>query len=211
MLKSDLNATLWVIGGALLISLFARGRELASFSFLLMVWMIVEGVQGKRSWASMGFRLDNLWIELKRNAALIGVVGVGVQAAFWVTARFLYPPLWDQIQGRLTSMRVWFPSLTLLLTFVILETLLEEASCRGFVQGRLVPHIGTLLAIVLAAILHTGFHWQVHVSLAATIVDLAFVFVDNLIYGWIFARSENIFVAWLPHLLADAVSLAMLL
>jgi len=42
-------------------------------------------------------------------------------------------------------------------------------------------------------------------------VNLALAFLDNLIYGWVFACSGNIFVVWLALLLADAVSLANLL
>jgi membrane protease YdiL (CAAX protease family) len=211
MAKADLRPTLLITLGALLISLTVRKRELASCFFLLTAWTVVEGFRGRRSWASMGFQRDNLWQELKFNAALIGLVGPVFQVFFWFTARFAYPPLWDQILGRLASIWAWIPSLVPLLTLVIIETLLEEIGCRGFVQGRLAHTLGMVPAILIGTFLHTALHWQVHVSIAATLLDLVFVFADNLVYGWIFARSQNIFVAWIAHLFADLVSLTLLL
>jgi membrane protease YdiL (CAAX protease family) len=211
MARADLHSTFLITFSALLISLTVRGRELASFSFLLTCWMVVEGFQGRRSWESMGFRREYFWQELRHNAALIGLVGLVFQGIFWVTAQHIYPALWDQILGRLASMQIWVSSLVPLLIFVIIETLLEEIGCRGFVQGRLAHTLGTMPAILIGAVLHTGLHWQVHVRIAATLLDLAFVFADNLVYGWIFARSQNIFTAWIAHLFADLVSLFPLL
>jgi hypothetical protein len=43
------------------------------------------------------------------------------------------------------------------------------------------------------------------------ITDLAFVAIDAVIYGAIFARCKNIFVAWLAHFLADVVGLALII
>ena len=208
---ADLRSTALITLGALLISVTARGRELVSFSFLLMTWMVVEGFRGQRSWASMGFRRDNFWQELRRNAALIGMVGAVFQAIFWFTARFVYLPLWDQIQGCLASIQTWIPSLFPLLAFITIETLLEEISFRGFIQNRLASHIRVFPAILVGAFFHTGFHWQFHVNVAATIIDLAFMLADNLVYGWIFARSQSIFIAWVAHLSADLISLSLLL
>ena len=42
-------------------------------------------------------------------------------------------------------------------------------------------------------------------------VDLALIVVDSIIYGIIFARSNNVFVAWVAHFLADLVGMAFLL
>jgi membrane protease YdiL (CAAX protease family) len=42
-------------------------------------------------------------------------------------------------------------------------------------------------------------------------VDLAMVLVDSLIYGVIFARSNNVFVSWAAHFLADIAGVVFLL
>jgi len=210
MYKPELRTTVLVASGALVISLLARGREGGAFSFLLTLWVVMEGVRGRYDWVSMGFRLDNTWQELKRNAWLIGFVGIFTQLGFWLVANYLYTPLREQIMGRITSMRVWIPSLALLLVFISYQTLAEEIAFRGFIQGRLAPLWGTPLAISLSALFFAGFHWQVYISLPVTLIDLMFVALDGVIYGWIFARSRKIWVAWLAHLIADLVSLALL-
>lgn len=211
MEKPGLRTTLLVIGGTLVIALMAHERELSSWCFLLTLWTIGEGMLGHRRWRDMGFRLDTLWPELKHNAFLIGLVGVMAQGVFWLVARSLYPPLWVQVQERLASMRLWFPSLPVLFAFVLFETLSEEVGCRGFVQGRLAPYLGTLPALLLANLLFVAGHWRIQANLPATMLDILFVALDGAIYGWLYARSGNVFVSWLAHLLADVVGLALLL
>jgi membrane protease YdiL (CAAX protease family) len=211
MEKPKLHTTLLVMGGTLVISLMAHERELSSWCFLLTLLMIAEGVLRHRRWRDMGFKLDTLWSELEHNVFLIFLVGVIMQVGFWLVTRFLYPPLWVLVQERLNLMRVWFPSIPVLFAFIFLETLSEEVGCRGFVQGRLSPYMGMLPALLLANVFFAAGHWQSHVNLPATMLDIMFVALDGVIYGWLYARSGNVFVSWLAHLLADVVGLVLLL
>jgi membrane protease YdiL (CAAX protease family) len=156
----------------------------------------------------MGFRLDNLCSELRRNAGLVALVAVVMQIIFWLVARLVYPSLMVQVQARTAAMRAW--PLPLLLAFIAYETLAEEIALHGFVQGRLAPHTGTMPAILLAALLFGAGHWQVRISPLPALADVLFVMADASLYGLIYARSGNIWIAWMAHLLADLVSLALI-
>jgi membrane protease YdiL (CAAX protease family) len=205
--KAGLRPTLLVAGLALLISLTARGRELSSFSLLLVGWTVIEGIRGHRAWPSMGFRLDNLWSELRRNAGLVALVAVVMQIIFWLVARFVHPSLMVQVQARAAAMREW--PLPLLLAFIAYETLAEEIALHGFVQGRLAPYTGTVPAILLAALLFGAGHWRLYIGPLPALADVLFVMADASLYGLVYARSGNIWIAWIAHLLADLVSLAL--
>jgi membrane protease YdiL (CAAX protease family) len=206
--RPGLRSTLLIAGIALAISLAARGRELPSFSLLLVGWTVIEGIRGHRAWSRMGFRLDNLRSELRRNAGLVALGAVVMQIIFWLIARFVYPSLMVQVQARTAVMQAW--PLPFLLAFIAYETLAEEIALHGFVQGRLVPHTGTVPAILLAALLAGAGHWQVHISPLPALVDVLFVMADASLYGLIYARSGNIWIAWMAHLLADLVSLVLI-
>jgi membrane protease YdiL (CAAX protease family) len=41
--------------------------------------------------------------------------------------------------------------------------------------------------------------------------DLAFIAIDGVIYGAIFARSKNVFVSWLAHFTADVVGIVLMI
>jgi membrane protease YdiL (CAAX protease family) len=41
-------------------------------------------------------------------------------------------------------------------------------------------------------------------------VDLGMIFIDSILYGVLFARSKNILVVWLAHLLGDIFGLLAL-
>jgi membrane protease YdiL (CAAX protease family) len=53
-------------------------------------------------------------------------------------------------------------------------------------------------------------HWS-EGDLAVTIVDVALVTLDSIIFGLIFSRGRNLYVAWLTHFLVDAVGVALLI
>ena len=53
-------------------------------------------------------------------------------------------------------------------------------------------------------------HWS-EGDLVVTIADVALVTLDSTIFGLIFSRGRNLYVAWLTHLLADVVSVALLI
>jgi membrane protease YdiL (CAAX protease family) len=53
-------------------------------------------------------------------------------------------------------------------------------------------------------------HWSAG-DLVVTIVDVALVTLDSIIFGLIFSRGKNLYVAWLAHLLGDVVGIVSLM
>jgi membrane protease YdiL (CAAX protease family) len=70
--------------------------------------------------------------------------------------------------------------------------------------------LGTPLALALVVLVFAAMHWAPGQPVVV-FTDLAFVAIDAVIYGAIFARCKNIFVAWLAHFLADVVGLALII
>jgi membrane protease YdiL (CAAX protease family) len=53
-------------------------------------------------------------------------------------------------------------------------------------------------------------HWS-EGDLMVVIVDVALVTLDSIIFGLIFSRGRNLYVAWLTHFLVDVVGVALLI
>ena len=91
-----------------------------------------------------------------------------------------------------------------------LATLSEELVYRGMVQQRLNWFMGAAPAILLASLVFALMHWTPG-DPAIVAWDVGFVAIDSILYGAIFARGNNLWVAWLAHWAADLVGVALLL
>ncbi|MBX2997022.1 MAG: CPBP family intramembrane metalloprotease [Caldilineaceae bacterium] len=177
-------------------------------AWLPIVYVLVERFLRRRSWAELGFQRQTFPSALARNWPFIVLVAVVFQVITVVVALTFWPALLDHVRARvpLFNVATIFP-LLILLPFAVLG---EELVYRAMFQERLRCFMGSAPAIVLASLVFALMHWS---SGDALIVawDLGFIFVDSLLYGVIFSRGKNIWVAWLAHWTADLVGLALLL
>ena len=61
----------------------------------------------------------------------------------------------------------------------------------------------------MVSLLFTLLHYSAG-DRAVVTMDLMLVFVDSVIYGAIYARSQNLWAEWLAHWLADLVALGLM-
>jgi membrane protease YdiL (CAAX protease family) len=97
----------------------------------------------------------------------------------------------------------------LILTIIVIA-LFEELIYRGLLQQRLAWYLRGFLAILVASLVFALQHFTPG---APTVIaaDLAFVFLDSMVYGWIYARCQNVLVSWSAHVAADLVGVAIIL
>jgi membrane protease YdiL (CAAX protease family) len=93
---------------------------------------------------------------------------------------------------------------------LVLVTFVEELVYRGFVQERVSHRCGNLIAIVAASLFMALMHWAPGDPLAVAL-DLAFVFLDSIMYGLLYARTQSILVSWTAHLGVDLFDIALML
>ncbi len=176
--------------------------------FIPLVYIIlINGWLRKTKWSEMGIRPKTFLLELKRFWWLVLLVGVFIQAAVVFAAKAWMPQFLAHILARLpfSTGIGWGPVIISLL----LATFVEELVYRGLFQKRFGLFMPLNAAILLVSLIFSLLHWAAG-PLSVIFVDVFLVFIDSVLYGIIFARSENLLIAWLAHFLADVVGIVLL-
>ena len=182
---------------------------LKTFSILLPVaYLIIERRLRKRPWRELGFDLKGFPAALKANWWLVVLVVFVMQVLAVFGTRAFLPEFITHVVERLpinihNGWMILIPSL-------LLTTLGEEIVYRGFFQERLTWFIKTPLAIGIISVVFALMLYSPG-PLGVVVVDLGLIVIDSILYGTIFARSQNIFVSWMAHALADIVGVGLLL
>jgi membrane protease YdiL (CAAX protease family) len=210
-IQTQQQAPWWEI---LLVMFLSLGISLISPSLKLIgilipvAYLIIERRMRHRTWTEIGFNLHGIPTGLRQNLGWILLVGVGIQALAAFCSYYFLPAYFQHILARLpldlTSLNVG------LIVALGISTLGEEILYRGLFQARIGTFMPATGAIVLTSLV---FAWMHYSSGAALIVmiDLTSVLIDSVIFGIIFQRSQNIFVAWIAHFLGDIVGVIFLL
>ncbi len=197
---------LLVMGLSLALALISPALKLPAI-LLPIVYMIVEGRLRRRAWAEQGFNLRAVPAGLKATWGLVLLVGLGTQVLAVLSGRFLVPGYMEHVISRLPlNLNAAWPGLVISLG---ISTLGEEVLYRALFQKRLSEFLSLPAAIGLSSLVFALMHYSAG-PLGVVVVDLALIVVDSIIYGLIYARSNNVFVSWIAHFLADVVGLALL-
>lgn len=176
--------------------------------FLPVLYFIVEARLRHRTWAELGIKPREFFAAVRMNWIWILLVGIVIQVVVVVGAQLFYPAFLEHVRSRvpLLDNLQWIAILAALL----FSTLVEEISFRALIQERLAWFIGTPSAILIAALLFGMMHITAGEPFVVAL-DVALVILDGALYGIIFARGHNLFVAWLAHFLADVTGILFLL
>lgn len=186
--------------------LFVPGAK-AIFALLPIAYLLVEARLRRRSWSELGFKFRTLWQDLRAVWVWFVLAAFVSQAltVFW--ARAYFPEFIEHVRARLPfdDGMSW----AVLLPVLAISILGEELTYRSLFQGRLAPFIGGAASIVVVSLLFGLAHFSPGPA-AVLAVDLGLVFVDSILYGVIYARSNNLVLAWAAHLLGDIVGLVLI-
>jgi membrane protease YdiL (CAAX protease family) len=131
-----------------------------------------------------------------------------IQVAIALLAKALWPAFLVHVESRIPLLDTTQP--VALLGMLLVATLGEEMAYRCLFQERLSWFTKTPVAIVAVSVVFGLMHWS-EGDLAVTIIDVTLVTLDSIIFGLIFSRGRNLYVAWLTHFLVDVVGVALLL
>jgi membrane protease YdiL (CAAX protease family) len=177
------------------------------FALIPTAYLVGERFLRKRTWRELGFRGGTILRDARSSWFLILCVGVIVQALVVMGARAWQPAFLGHVAARLP---VGSLGLAGFLPLVLIGTFWEEVNFRALYQERLSWFLPLPVAIGLVSLLFGAGHWNGG-DPALAIVDVLLVVVDSVLYGVIFARSRNVFVAWVAHFLADITGLTFMM
>jgi membrane protease YdiL (CAAX protease family) len=173
-----------------------------------LVYLLVEKRSLGRSWKEIGIRASTFKDDLLSNWHLFLLVGFLLQLILPLLARSQWPALLSHIRERVPFLTP--SSLVNLVLTIILIAFIEELIYRGLLQQRIAWYFSAPLAILSASFVFALQHLTPG-GAAVVAADLVGVFLDGLVYGWIFARCRNVLISWSAHVAADLVGVAILL
>lgn len=176
---------------------------------------MVIAVWGYLHLSGRGWRyVDLRWPGLRDLAyVLVGTVGgFAVLTALGVAVQQLGLPTTPNtiLEPALAGDTRYLLALVPLVLFV--NAPVEELVFRNVVQKRLYDSFGKAGAVVLASLVFAVVHLPVYYNpnLVATGVSVAIIFAGSLVFGWVYARTDNLLVPTAVHGLFNAINLLLL-
>ena len=171
-------------------------------------YIIVERHLRGRTWIEIGFNLHSIPTGLRNNLGWVLLVGLGLQALAVFSSFFFLPAYFNHLVARI-PFDIGTLSIGLFIALGI-STLGEEIIYRALFQDRIAAFLPSAAAILLSSLVFALMHFSTGPALIV-IFDLLSVFMDSTIFGIIYQRSHNVFVAWIAHFLADIIAIFFLL
>ena len=204
ILIETLVITVISLGGILLL----RQIKLI-FTLLPIAYLLIERRLRHRKWADLGFKFKSVGSDLLDNWFWFVLAGVISQPVWFLIEHEVAPEIVNHIIERLP-----FP-LTMDGIFIYLIPLAiillgEEMTHRTLIQGRLTPFMGTAAAITVASLVFGLSHYAARPFMIVAL-DISSIIFDSILFGIIYARSNNLVVCWAAHLLGDILGLALLI
>ena len=179
------------------------------FSLLPIAYVLIERHLRHRTWADLGFKFNTFWADLRANWFWFLLAGIISQPAWFLVERAIAPEVIDHVVERLP-----FPPTGpgLLVYSLLLGVVLigEELTHRTLIQGRLTQFIGASAAIVVASLVFGLSHYSAG-PFWIVVLDISSIVFDSILFGIIYARSNNLIVTWAAHLLGDVLGLVLLI
>jgi uncharacterized protein len=202
-----LYVTLAVVLLSMIPGIFIPGLKPITY-IAALIYISGEHRNRGHSWEELGLKWRSYTKDLKANWHLILIVTILLQLPIPLMAKTYWPDLLKHISDRiplLNNSSIW-PLILILLVIPFFEELIY----RGLLQQRLAWYLNGFLAVFIASFIFGLQHFTSGPT-AIVIVDLAGVFIDGMIYGWIYTRCRNVFVSWTAHTVADLVGVILLL
>ena len=168
-----------------------ESSHLMGLAILIVVWRL--GLQPSRlSLSSLGLVSPTISMRL---SGLLAVAALGAS----LLATFLYASLMEFLGWQILAPPeipdgIVFPGVAALLTYEALAVwtpVTEEIFFRGFVFAGLAPRLGIPRAIVVSALVFSGFHLALGV--------LAPIFITGVLLAWLYHRTGSLWPGIAAH------------
>jgi len=176
-------------------------------ALVIGAYFFIERAWRRRPWSEVGFDLRTTGQGLIDNAGLILIVAVVIQLAVVAVGRIWIP---DYIQHVIERLPIDASQWGVVVPVILIASLLEEITYRAFFQQHLNWFMPTTWAVAIVAVAF-GLAHIAPGQPAIVALDVLLVMVDGAFYGVIYARSQNVAIAWIAHALADLMALIFLM
>jgi membrane protease YdiL (CAAX protease family) len=177
--------------------------------FVTIAYLFLEAFLRKRRMEEIGFNRRGVLPALKENWFFVLLVVLVAPLITVFIGRLFLPEYFTHVLGRVTPY-VEMGSMAALFVQLLVLAFGEEIVFRAFLQGRLSLFVDPGWAILFSAIVFAAVHFTPGVVIIV-FMDLISVFVDGLLYGIVFQRSNNVYASTIAHFLANSFGILLLI
>ncbi|MBM7648229.1 membrane protease YdiL (CAAX protease family) [Bacillus ectoiniformans] len=182
-------------------------KLLGIVSIIPILYFFIENKARKHSIKEPVFKHKDIVQDLKTTWIPFVTVAFFLQFIyFWLFTNFS-PELITQVKER-TSFITSFDT-KIVLTLLILA-LGEEIVFRGLIQKRLNWKLSAFPSILMTSFVFALLHISDGTPVTVT-MDLSTVFIDSVFFGYLFYKTQNLYISWLAHALGNITAAFLLI
>ncbi len=152
-----------------------------------------------------GFNIKTFIGSLKdKSVILLFLLIIITNVACFVIAKLWFPAYNEHVLARAGDF-LDFGNLPKLFLELVVFALGEEIAWRAFFQKQTSKIMPFIPSLILASVMFSLGHFSFGIPIIV-FYDLLFVFIDSVIYGIIFKKTDNAWCSFLAHFLANLLS-----
>lgn len=195
-----------VIVALLLFSALVIPQLKGILSLLAVLYIVFEVSFRKETKKEEITSLKRLGGDLKKSWFLILLVSVVLQLVYFFIYKNVFPEVLVHVQDRVEILKEF--NFQLVLTLLILA-LGEELVFRGLIQERFQWYINPIVAILITSFIFALLHVSQGSPLIVAI-DLTTVFIDSILFGFIYYKTRNVYASWVAHALGNIIAAVLI-
>ena len=185
-----------------LLKIESGGERLQLASFTLIIGIVAffvtrktnedkdEGLNHKTILSSLKSKSMILWILMPM---IMNVMSL-------LIAKFFVPEFVEHLTARTDFLA--FNMIPVLIVELVIAALGEEIAWRAFFQKQMSKSLPSVPSLIVSSALFSICHFN-QGSAIVVIYDLVFIFINAMIYGIIFKKTDNAFISTIAHFLAN--------
>lgn len=175
---------------------------------LAIPYLFIEKFLRKQTFSEIGFKIKGIKKDILKYWWLIILpIATGYISLF--LSKLIVPDFFNHVIERTQPMLV-FDKLAILIPQLLILALAEEICFRAFLQRKLAICMDYKWAIAITSLIFALGHFSTG-SPMVVLYDLTWIFIDSVIYGFIFQKTKNVYLCWISHFLANVCGILVLL
>jgi len=172
-------------------------------------YLLIERRINQTSYEDLGFKIKNTWSDVKRYWWLIlAPVITGILTI--LLSKIILPEFYTHVLERITPMLSFNIAFAIIPLQLLVLAFGEEIAFRAFLQTKYSNIVNPVWAIILTSVIFALAHFSLGSPLVI-IYDLVSIFIDSILYGFLYSKTKNIYVCTISHFLANLAGIYILL
>jgi uncharacterized protein len=189
----------------MLLTVFFFPKIFGIVSILPLIYFFIENRVRKKK--DVIFKHKEFLKDLKSSWLPFITVALILQGFYFLIFTHFSPELLSHVKERTTIITSF--DIKLVLTLMVLA-IIEEIVFRGLFQKRLNLKLNPLYSILITSVVFTLLHIS-EGSPMVVFVDLTTVFIDSVFFGYLFYKTNNLYVSWLAHSIGNIMAAFLLI